>query len=57
MWDTSHILRDTIFRLSQIIKATVAIRYGGFILYQVPPNDHYSHYPHNGYVAFLLYVT
>ena len=28
---------------------------GGFILCQVPPNDRYSHYQHNGYMAFLQY--
>ena len=55
--ETSHILRDTIFRLSQIVEATVAFRDGGFILCQVPPSDHYSHYPHNGCVAFWLSVA
>ena len=27
----------------------------GFILCQVPPHDHYNHYRHNGYMAFLQY--
>ena len=29
-------------------------RNGVFTLGQVPPNDHYNHYLHNEYVAFLL---
>lgn len=37
------------------VEATVANRDGGFILCHVPPNDHYNHYLHNGYVAFLQY--
>ena len=37
------------------IETTVANRDGGFILCQVPPNDHYNHYLHNGYMAFLQY--
>lgn len=30
---------------------------GGFILCQEPPSVHYSHFPHNGYVAFWLSVV
>lgn len=40
--------------LPQFVGATAAMRDGGFILCQVPPSDHYSHYPHNGYEAFWL---
>ena len=39
-------------RLTQFVETTFAYRDGGFILCQVPPSDHYNHYPHNGYVAF-----
>lgn len=48
----SHIFTRRALRLSQIVGTTVANRDGGFILCQVPPNDHYNHYPYNGYVAF-----
>ena len=44
-------------RLPQIVETTVANRDGGFILYQVPPNDHYNHYRHSVYVEFLLSVA
>ncbi len=44
-------------RLPQIVETTVAFRDGGFILCQVPPSDHYSHYPHNGCVSFWLSVA
>ena len=53
----SHIFTRRAFQLSQIVGTTVANRDSGFILYHVPPNDHYSHYPHNGYVAFWLSVV
>ena len=38
--------------LPQFVGTTAAMRDGGFILCQVPPSVHYSHFPHNGYVAF-----
>ena len=40
------------YRLTQFGITTVAINNNGFILCQVPPSDHYSHYLHSRYVAF-----
>ena len=44
-------------RLTQFVETTFANRDGGFILCHVPPSNHYSRYPHNEYVACLLYDT
>ena len=44
-------------RSPQIVETIVANRNGGFTLGQVPPNDHYNHYRHSVYVAFLLSVA
>ena len=43
--------------LPQFVGTTAAMRDGGFILCQEPPSDRYSHYPHNGYLAFWLSVV